>query len=327
MQRAIHWLAAVLFLASVVLAYLVIHQKIEIAQVMQEAAQTRRELARAKAEAVRANARRETAEKETQKQILGLQQQLAAAKAAEVQAEKQLAAASPGGNTKANGLTVIRFSDIEKDHPGFSAMFANVVRRNIDRTYGDAFNTLNLSPSQLSQLKDLLVERAMTGLDARGLAGAAGLEEGSAAWQGAMKQASQDVDRQINGILGSNGVATLTQLQTRVGIQNQVASDYAQGFAAAGIPLTPEQSRGLIQAMADADYAGKDPSTSPSGYDDVDPATGLTPHHNRMLDSAAQVLSPAQIQILKTDKIENNRVLTILREYRAKNKGPLRFVP
>jgi hypothetical protein len=120
--------------------------------------------------------------------------------------------------------------------------------------------------------------------------------------------------------------ATLTQLQTRTGIQNQVNSTYTSDFTDAGVPLTPQQASGLVQAMADANYAGKDTSTCPAGYNIPNPTTGLTPHDNRIINSAAAVLSPAQVQVLTTDQIENHQIAAIMKQYN-KSGGPVLFVP
>ncbi|HTQ32392.1 MAG TPA: hypothetical protein VMI53_14365 [Opitutaceae bacterium] len=328
MKRAIYWLAAVLFLACLTLAYLVAHQKIEIVRVTKEAALAGMELAQAKTEVTQEALHRQAAEKEAQKQILILQQQLAAAKAAEVRAEKQLAlAASPGGDTKADGATVIHLSDIMKDHPEYAALYAKETRRGIDRMYGDTLNALNLSSQQLSQLKDLLAERQMSDSDAQGLTSAAGLKPGSSAWQEAMKQASQDLDQQIDALLEKGGNVTLEQLQTQAMIKNKINYTYAPDFAEAGVSLNPEQSRNLTQAIAAADYSVKNPSPPPKGYYDVDPTTKLSPRDNRLLESVAGVLSPAQIQILKTDRIAENQSSAIMKQYYAKGNGTVMIVP
>jgi hypothetical protein len=326
MNRALSWLAAILFLGCLSLGYLAARQKTEITQ--------------AKAETTQVNLHWDAAKKEEQKQILDLQQQLAAAKEAQILLQKQggqqaqeLSAsaqsksddASTDGSTKAGG-TIIHISDILKDHPEYAALYAKQMRRNVDLKYGSSLNTLNLAPDQLSKLKDLLTERAMSNIDAQQLATAAGLERGSPDWQAAMKAAAQDTEQQITAILGSNADATLTQLQVRTTIQNQVNTTYMADFTDAGMPLSPAQSSGLIQAMADANYAGKDLSTRPPGYNTPDPTTGLTPHDNRIINAAAQVLNPAQIQVLTTDQVEFHKIAAVMKQYN-KSGGPVMFVP
>jgi len=303
----------VLFLGCVALGYFVRQQKTEITL---------------------ASVQRAASEKETQARIVELQQQVAAAKAARAVAEKQAAQAAPVATPlprsdtagAKGGFNVIHISDILKEHPEYAALYAKQERRNIDRIYGDGLGTLILAPDQLSKLKDLLVERQMSNMDAQREAETAGLQRDSPAWMEAMKQASQDTQQQIAAIMGTNADGTLAQLQTRVRIQGEVEYTYRPDFSDAGVPLNPAQSSGLVQAMADANYTGKDMSTRPEGYNETDPTTGLTPHDNRILDSASRVLSPAQLQILKTDLIEVKQVGAIMQQYRAKG-GPAMFIP
>jgi len=326
MNRALSWLSAILFLGCLSLGYLAARQRTEIAQ--------------AKTEITQVNLHWDAAKKEEQKQILDLQQQLAAAKGAQGLAQKpagqqaqDLSAtaqsksedASADGSTNGGG-TIIHIGDILKDHPEYAALYAKQMRRNVDLKYGNSLSTLNLAPDQLSKLKDLLTERAMSSIDAQQLATAAGLERGSPEWQDAMKAAAQDTEQQITGILGSNADATLIQLQARTAIQNQVNTTYSADFTDAGMPLSPAQSNGLIQAMADANYAGKDLSTRPPGYNTPDPTTGLSPHDNRIINAAATVLTPAQIQVLTTDEIDYHKIATFMKTYNP-HGGPVMFVP
>ena len=333
MKSVINWLSVVLFFGCVTLGYVAAHQKIEIVRTTKLITSAQGELARAKSEAKQADSRREAAEKEAQQQILILQRQLTTAKEAETQAEKQASAAeaerassssAESGGADKSGSNVVHLSDIMKDHPEYAALYAKQIRRQIDRMYGDTLNTLNLPPQQLSQLKDLLVERQMSFMDAMRLTGAAGLKQGSPEWQEAIKQASQDVDQQISAILGDSGNSKLMQMQARAGIQSQITYTYAPDFADANIPLSAEQSRNLAQVMADANYAGRTP---PKGYNNVDPTTGLSPHDVQILTAAAGVLSPAQIEILRTDQIQSHQSAAILRQYYSKNGGPVSFVP
>jgi hypothetical protein len=313
MQRALPWLTAVFFISTVVLGYMVVREKMMITQVSLDWG---------------------TADKDSQKRIADLQHRLAAAKEAEVLAAKQAAQAAraasassgSGGGSSNGGARIVHIGDILKDHPEYSALYAKQIRRNVDRMYGNGLSTLNLPPEQLAQLKDLLVEREMSNIDAQGAAQAEGLVRGSPEWQDAMKQASQDTEAQITAILGSNADSTLIQLQTRAGFQTQVDFNLASDYADAGAPLTPDQSNGLVQAMADANYAGKDTSTRPANYNVVDPATGLSPHDDRIINGAAQVLNPTQLQVLKTDQIQGEQQRAIMQEYNA-GGGQVMFVP
>jgi hypothetical protein len=300
MQRALPWIAAILLLTDGVLGYLVITLKTQVTQVHLDW---------------------DTAEKNAQKRIVDLQHKLTSAKEAQAKADKQIAqlranpsGAASGGDAN-GGRRIIHLSDIMKDHPEYAALYAKNMRRSIDRMYGDSLGSLNLNPDQLSQLKSLLVERQMSNMDAVSAARAAGLEQGTPEWREAMQQAAQNVDQQLTALLGSNADSTLRQLQVRGNMESQVEFNYASDFTDAGAPLNPAQSTALVQAMADANYGGKDESTRPANYNEVDPATGLSPHDQRIIASAAQVLSPAQVQVLTTHQVENEQQTTIMREY------------
>jgi hypothetical protein len=282
MQRALPWIAAILLLTTGALGYLVITLKTEVTQVHLDW---------------------DTAEKDAQKRIFDLQHRLTLAKEAQARADRQIAqlrrdpSARANGNGANGGRRIISMSEIMRDHPEYAAIYAKQMRRNIDRTYGNSLGSLNLGPDQLAQLKNLLVERQMSNMDAMSAAQAAGLQQGSPEWRQALKESSQNVEQQLTALLGSNADATLQQLQFQGSMATQVEFNYAPDFADAGAPLSSAQSAALAQAMSDASYAGKDESTRPANYNQVDPATGLSPHDQRIINSAAQALSPAQVQV------------------------------
>jgi len=57
----------------------------------------------------------------------------------------------------------------------------------------------------------------------------------------------------------------------------------------------------------------------------VDPATGLSPHDQRIINSAAQALSPAQVQVLTTRQVETEQQNAIMKEYTQ--GGNVMFAP
>ena len=309
MNRLLPWLAIFLLLGCAALGYAVLHQTGEITQL---------------------NIAWKADKTDSQTQVRKLEQAAATAKtalaAAQTQLAKNAASAASGANANAgSGRRVIHISDILKEHPEYTSFYEKQMRRNVERMYGDGLSTLNLPVDKLAQLKDLLTERQMSSLDAMQAAEAAGLQQGSPEWQAAMKQAADEAQQQIAAILGPNADNTLAQLAMRARIQTAVQNNYAPDFSYAGLGLNPAQSNGLVQAMADANYAGKDTSTRPADYNVVNSDTGLSPHDQRIINSAAQVLTPAQVQLLKADQAENEKVGAIMRQYSA--GGPVSFVP
>ncbi|HWA08873.1 MAG TPA: hypothetical protein VG838_05330 [Opitutaceae bacterium] len=269
---------------------------------------------------------------ELQSRADDLQTQLAAARTAQALAEKSVAkAAAPAApaatRTAANAPKVIHIADVMKDHPEYVPLYVKQMRRNVDRMYGDGLDTLNLPPDQLARLKDLLTEKQMNNVDAQGAADAAGLVRDSPEWKEAMKQAAQETEQQIAAIVGPNANSTLDILQARGNFQVQVESNYKMDFVNAGVPLSSEQSSALVQALSDTNYGGRDLSTRPAGYNDPDPVTGITPHEARIIDLASHSLTPAQLEIVKADLVENRRTSAIMNEYRNGSNGPTMIVP
>jgi hypothetical protein len=311
MPRATSWLAAIFFVGCLVLGYLLHRQEALLAALAQQS---------------------DTAGKTAQQRISELEHRLTAAEAGQAAAKKSAAqaaanASAAGANgTSDSGPVVIHIGDILRDHPEYAALYAKQLRRDINRMYGTSLDRLNLPPDQLAHLKDLLVERQMDSIDAQGAATAAGLKQGTPDFRAAMQQATQGVEQQLTAILGSNADSTLTQLQVQNTMQNQVMSGYAPDFADAGVPLNAEQAAGLTQAMADANYGGKDLSTRPANYNIPDPATGLSPHDDRIIAAASQVLTPEQVQVLKNDQIATEAQATALKAYNPGGR-PVMLMP
>jgi len=301
MQRLQSWLIASLLAGCLVLGYFALQQKIEIA---------REELDLGSADGA------------SQKRIVELQHQLAAAQAVQAQGEKQLAKLKQSsGPVSAEGVRrVIHISDMVRDHPEYAAIAARDQRRDMLRQYGVGLAGLNLPPDQLAKLKDLLVERTASANDAQQAAEAAGLERGSPAWREALKQASDAMDQEITTALGTDSGPVLQKLQQSSSAHSQIQYNYAPDFVDGNVPLSAEQSQGFEQVVAGY-YAGQPnvPAARQADYYQADPTTGLSPNDNRLLEAAAQVLSPEQLQILKADQIRQNQQSAIIRQYIPKN--------
>lgn len=312
MHRPIYWIAGILFLACVGLSYLVVHQRTELGAITLAFGSKQQDEA---------------------KRIITLERELkqatnALAKAAGDASTSAAAAAGArsAGDANRGGPVVLHIGDILKDHPEYSGLYEKQIRRNVNRQYGDGLSRLNLSPAQLAQLKDLLVQKQLATIDAQGAAEDAGLQRGTPEYQAAIKQAGQDVESQIENILGPNAENQLLQMQVRSAFQTQVTFNYAPDFADAGAPLTPDQANGLAQAMADANYAGKDTSSRPANYNQPDPSTGLTPHEERVISNATSVLSPAQLDVLKADQLQDQQQSQLIQQYNPKG-GPMMLLP
>jgi len=217
----------------------------------------------------------------------------------------------------------VQISNIIKDHPEFAKLYNKFTRRELGTIYGAGLNSLNLSPQQLSRLKDLLTERQMSFVDAAQAAGLEGIRVGSTEWQQAVNQASLTDDQEIKDILGPDAEATLADMKSNAGrAQAQPYMEFqvngmSSEFVDAGVPLTTDQSAGLAQAFLNAYYwQGRDLSDRPVDYNDVDPSTGLSPHDVRNLNNAAQVLTPDQLNVMRNYAIQTEQIIAIQRQYR-----------
>jgi hypothetical protein len=260
---------------------------------------------RQKAELTHVRLDSETGRGAEQRRIISLQQKIA-------DMNSSLPAKSvPSGSEPAPQVTsaTIHLSTIIREHPEYAAIRAKEARRNILYHYSDELAGLRLPPAQLSRLRDLLVERGMRMDDASEAASAAGLEEGSAAFHTAMSQAEDSLMLEMTTLLGTDSRQFLQRAETLGGVRNQIQGSYALDFEDANVPLTTDQARDFAQAIADARNHLLPQETLPN------PATGLSVLDQRTLAAAAQILSPAQLQILKIDRIEDNQQMAIARQY------------
>ncbi|HVW22824.1 MAG TPA: hypothetical protein VHC86_16540 [Opitutaceae bacterium] len=210
----------------------------------------------------------------------------------------------------------VHLADIVRDHPEMGPAFAHQLRQAITRQYGRALTDLGIPPDRLVQLEDLIGERLLGQIDLQMTARAEGISASGAALQDAARSLNQDVDRQIGALVGSDGTAFMDHLQSLSGGLNAVRVSYAPALEDAGVPLTPEQSRGLAEAVAAAQQEGRQRPAELSG---ADPSSELGPYDRAILERAAAVVSPAQLEAIRDGMIASAREGAIYRAY-AKGK-------
>jgi hypothetical protein len=292
MGRISSWLAAIFLVAALTLGYLYLKQRGEMALVRAEMAE---KLAN---------------EQQSRRQLADFQQKLAAANTAAKKAEDELTAQDRAASSQPTGgaanRRLISTSDIAREFPEYAELQKKQMRRSILHQYGDALATLNLPPDQLAQLKDLLAGRVFQNDDPR----LAGLEPGTPAYVQARREASQSISQQIDALIGPDGQRKLQNAAMLSTAQTQIANTYAPDFQDGGVPLSPEQTSSLAQLMNPMNGAGRGP-----GMNQADPTTGLTPADDALIEQAAQVLSPAQVAILKSDRVDQNKMNAIMQQY------------
>jgi hypothetical protein len=202
----------------------------------------------------------------------------------------------------------LRASDLIRDHPEYAAFQQKEMRRGILQTFGEALSNFNLPPDQLVKLVDLMVENSNTVNDSVTVARDMGLQPGTPSYDEAMKRTSESIDQQIKAIIGPDGLDKLAEAQGVWAYSSQISNEYQPDFVLAGAALTTDQARNLAQLLYE-----NGPSKIPAAMNSkIDPETGLGMVDEQIILQAARFLSPAQIEILRADRKEQNQLRAII---------------
>lgn len=220
-------------------------------------------------------------------------------------------------NSGASGVTVIHMKDLLRDHPEMAALQRKELRRSVIRGYSRAIAALNLPPDQAAQLKNLLIEKAMSSADAMEAATQAGLQPNSSQTYRAISQATKELDQSINSLIGSDANERLEALKNTTFQSGNVIEPVALDMEDAGVALSADQSQALALYLHDLSNRTKNPDSSTPGFNEADPATWQSPMDQQFYAKAAAILTPSQLQILKSSRSEDNQRDAIINQYRA----------
>jgi len=189
--------------------------------------------------------------------------------------------------------------------PQFQALRTLQEKAQLDARYAALFKSLNLSPAQIDQLKNLLVARQQAAGDAAQAANANGINPRTdpTAFQEALASAQADVDKQIQTTLGDSAYAQYQQYQQTLP-ERATATQLQTALSYGTTPLTDAQSQQLInllQAQASSSTAtgtggGGGFGGGPGGPFGGNQGTAITAD---TLTQAASFLSQPQIQALQ----------------------------
>ncbi len=228
--------------------------------------------------------------------------------------------ASRAGNASPNeatsGVVVLHRRDVIRDHPEYAGLERRETRRSVLRMYGRAIAALDLSPIQAGQLKEMLVERAITEHDALDVASQAGFAADSAGTNQAMNAATKDINQAITALVGADGEEKLEALKgtSFFGNGNGV-DDLALDLADAGVAISTDQSQTLAQFLHDLSNSEKNPAADTPGFRAVDPTTWRSPLDQQFFSKASTILSPTQLKILVLSRCSTNQENAIIRSY------------
>ncbi len=204
------------------------------------------------------------------------------------------------------------------NNPEFARAMALQQKAALDGRYADLFRRLKLSPAQVDQLKDLLVERQSVATDVMSAAREQGLDGRDSRDQlrKLMQETEAGVNAEIESLLGAEGYAAY-QTYEQTQSQRNVVSQLETRLSYSSAPLTDSQSEQLVRILA---------STSPTsnqgggaalnfiaaagrGGAGIAQVAGVATGGTSLVTDAAiaqaqSVLAPAQVDALRQIQVE-----------------------
>jgi len=187
------------------------------------------------------------------------------------------------------------------DNPQFQKLMAIQQKAMLDTSYAPLFKMLALTPQQLDQFKNLMVQKQQAIMDARQAAIEQGINPRTDpdAFQQAVAQAAAAVDSQIQAALGDAGYAQYEQYQQTLP-QRNTTNQLQQSLSYTSSPLTDDQAAQLIQILTQSAPANSGEGGGGGGGMFFGPGGGGgAPITNQAITLAQGILSAPQIQALQ----------------------------
>lgn len=212
------------------------------------------------------------------------------------------AAEASRGPTLVRGGPMAAFRTTFND-PNFQKLAAVQSKVQLDSRYADLFRALiqqyHLSAEQLDQLKNLLVQRQQSVMDAMEAMRDQGIDPRSdpATFNQALNDAQNSVDQQIQADLGDSAYSAYQQYQQTLP-ERGVVTQLQQALSYSSSPLTADQANQLISLLAQNAPAqpGVNVLMGPGGVNVGSPATPIS---DQAITQAQSFLSAAQVQALQ----------------------------
>lgn len=211
------------------------------------------------------------------------------------------------------------------DNPEAQKLVAMQQRAALDGHYATLFKKLALTPAQLAQFKNLLVEKQSALIDVAGAARAQGLNPRTDRdeFRQLVTQAQAEIDTNIRSVLGDDGFADYQQYQKTLPQRTSV-DQFAQRLSYTSTPLTDAQSDQLVQILADTAPAGSATGLSARGnmLASIGANMGGAPISNDAIVRAQGVLSPDQLTALQAYQQEQVQQQQLMRSLRQPSRRP-----
>jgi RNA polymerase sigma factor (sigma-70 family) len=187
----------------------------------------------------------------------------------------------------------------------------------LDGQYSALFKSLNLTPPQIDQFKNLLVEKQMVGFDSMSAAHQHGINPSSDP-QGffqAVMDAEKTVDAQISALLGADGYQQFQKYQESVPARN-TSNLLSLALSYTSEPLTETKTNAVIQILT---QHGTPPLPPGNPFAVLNGDLGIIKLNEQGLAQIQGILSPPQVQTLQT-KMQEQLQLLQARERMGKNQ-------
>ena len=215
---------------------------------------------------------------------------------------------------------VDRFNLATDRDPHWAPFYSKLERRRVLAQYGILLTALKIDRDKVGPLEDLLVERAMAARHLVHKLRADGRNFNSPEVIAAVGGATDEVDRKIENLVGSDCARQLKEWNSAVyyygsAPNGRVAQD-AVTLREAGFEVGPDQMVRLALIRYEV-YALNSEAASGNRRDPVDPKTGLTALESQLFARQAEVLTPAEISVLRDWAVEEHRARAALDAVRA----------
>jgi hypothetical protein len=137
------------------------------------------------------------------------------------------------------------------DNPEVQRLIAIQQKGALDARYAGLFKALSLTPQQLDQFKNLLVEKSTSMMDVLAAARSQGINPRSdrEAFQKLVTDAQTEIDASIRTTIGDAAFSQYKQYESTLP-QRGVVSQLEQRLSYTPTPLTSQQSEQLVQVLA-----------------------------------------------------------------------------
>lgn len=203
------------------------------------------------------------------------------------------------------------------DNPQAQKLVALQQRAALDNRYAELFKKLGLTPAQLAQFKNLLVEKQSAMMDVMAAARAQGLDprRDRDEVRALVTQTQAELDNNIHAVLGDGAFNDYQHYQQTLP-QRATAEQFAQRLSYTATPLSPSQTEQLIQIFSQTSKSSGEGSARGNFLASIGVGGGGAPISEAALTQAQGVLSPDQLAALQQFQQEQVTQQQLMRSLR-----------